>query len=174
MRREDRHLAHEDVAHLLAGLAHRGGRRDDLRLDHTFAELPAAQFVDGRLVQANHGAERPTDQMELVLDDEIRRSDRADILDLVALQPPACLMVAIAVRAWPEQAVALAFLAAPGRTASAPRPATPSSRTCRRWRSSSSGDGGRSPRPRRAPGCPGEGVLDLPFEKSQRPILSPQ
>ena len=113
MRWEYRHAAHEDVVHLLAGFADRSRRRDDLRLDRMFAELPAAQLVDGGLIQPDHGAKRPADQVELVLDDQVRWTDRADVLDLGGTESLSGLVVAIAIRALPEQAMSLAFLADP-------------------------------------------------------------
>ncbi len=53
-----------------------GGRGDDLRLDRPAVDLAHGQCLDGRLVEASHRAERAGDQMQLVLDYEVRRRER--------------------------------------------------------------------------------------------------
>src|SRR5690606_16998383 len=70
-----------------------------------------AEFVDGCLVEADHGPERPADEVELVLDDEIRRPYAPHRIHLgsgVKFAPP---VAASAVVAGPEEPVTLAFLA---------------------------------------------------------------
>src|SRR5690606_12461946 len=78
--------------------------------DRLAIECPPAQFIDGGFVQADHRAQRAADQVELVLDDQIGRADRCDVLDLDRRQAFPGLMIAGAVRLVPEQAMALAFL----------------------------------------------------------------
>src|SRR5690625_1002306 len=111
MRGEYRHPTHEDVVHLLASLAHRCGRGDDFWLDGMLTELPTAQFVYRGFIQADHGAQRSADQVKLVLDDQIGRANRSDVLDLGGWQSFSGLVVAIAIGTLPQQAVSLALLA---------------------------------------------------------------
>ena len=111
MRWKHRNATHEDVVHLLLGFANRGCGGDDLRLDRFAIERPAAQFIDGSFVQTNHGAQRPTDQVELVLNDQVGRANRVDGLHLRRRKSLARLVIAIAIGTLPKQAVALAFLA---------------------------------------------------------------
>ena len=40
-------------------------------------DFPAAKRVDGGFVQADHGAQGPGDQVQLVLNDQVRRQERA-------------------------------------------------------------------------------------------------
>ena len=63
----------EERLHLILRPARRGGRGDDLRLDRPPVRLAHRQRLDRRLVEAGHRAERAGDQMQLVLDDEVRR-----------------------------------------------------------------------------------------------------
>ena len=45
------------------------------------SDLPGGQPVDGRLVQADQRARAARDQVQLVLDDQVRRPQRRDLLD---------------------------------------------------------------------------------------------
>ena len=111
MRWKHRNATHEDVVHLLLGFAHRCRRGDDLRLDRLAIKRPATQFIHGCLIQAHHGAQRPTDQVELILNDQVGRTYRVDDLHLGGRKTLARLVIAIAIGTLPKQAVALAFLA---------------------------------------------------------------
>jgi hypothetical protein len=69
-RREDREeVSSEERPHLLLRPAHRRRRGDDLRPD----SLARRERFDRRLVQPRHRSQRPGDEMELVLHDELRR-----------------------------------------------------------------------------------------------------
>jgi hypothetical protein len=72
-RGEDRHLAAEQGADLLAGAAGGGGRADDLRRAQDAVDGAGREEVDRGLVEADHRAERAGDQVELVLDDQLGR-----------------------------------------------------------------------------------------------------
>src|SRR5690606_26082619 len=78
VRREDGDPPQEYIVHLLSGLANRRRRGDDLRSNCDAIEAPCRQFIDGRFVESDHRPQRPADQVELVLNDEIRRTDRID------------------------------------------------------------------------------------------------
>ena len=58
------------------------------------SDVPAAQFVQGRLVEAHDRAQRPGDQVQLVLDDQVRRQ-----------QPAAGQRLALGRLAWAVEAV---------------------------------------------------------------------
>ena len=76
-RREDVHRAPaEQGADLPLGPAHgrRGGH--DLGPDDLVAHRAGGQLVKGRLVQPDHRAHRPGDQVQLVLDDQVGRRQR--------------------------------------------------------------------------------------------------
>jgi hypothetical protein len=75
--REDREAPHEDVAHLVGRASDGRGRCDNLRAHLGLPDLPRAEIVDGGLVQTDHRSEGPADQVELVLDDEVRRAHTA-------------------------------------------------------------------------------------------------
>ena len=111
VRWKHRNATHEDVVHLLLGFAHRCRRGDDLRLDRLAIKRPATQFIHGCLIQAHHGAQRPTDQVELILNDQVGWANRVDGLYLRGRKALARLVIAIAIGTLPKQAVAFAFLA---------------------------------------------------------------
>ena len=83
----------EQSPHLLACAAHCGGRGHDFGpydlLSIADLHLASTEFVDDRLIEAPHRSQRSGDEVEFVLDDQIR-----------GLQPlgerPACLIAAIA------------------------------------------------------------------------------
>ena len=102
---EDRDLAHEHVTHLLVGSAHGRRRSDHLRPDGLPVQRPAAQLIDRAFVKADHGAERAADQVELVLDDQIRRPYRRNHLDLCGRMPLRGRVAGIAFGTRPQQAV---------------------------------------------------------------------
>ena len=89
--------------------------------------------------------------MELVLNDEVGRPDRADVPDPWSTAgrraPGGCRCNSPPATAGRDADI----LSSRARTGSAFRRATPSSRTCRRSRSSWSADGGKSPRRPREP-----------------------
>ena len=58
---------------LLLRQAHRRGRGDHLGAHGPVAGPPRAQTVDRRLVETGHGAERPGNEVQLVLDDQVGR-----------------------------------------------------------------------------------------------------
>ena len=66
----------EERLDLLPGVTDGGRRGDDLRPRPAPVDLPCAQRLDDRLVEACHRAERAGDQVQLVLDDEIGRRQR--------------------------------------------------------------------------------------------------
>jgi hypothetical protein len=72
-RREDVDRTEEEPVDLVLGAADRGRRGDHLRTYGNAVELPGAQFVDRGLVQTDHRPERPADQVQLVLDHQVRR-----------------------------------------------------------------------------------------------------
>ena len=53
--------------------------------DALFADAARGELVDRRLVEAGDRAERPGDQMQLVLDDEIGRIERPAVVERAAL-----------------------------------------------------------------------------------------
>ena len=57
---------------LVPGLADRGGRGDHLGPHGLAVHLPRAQLVHRRLVEADERAQRPGDQVQLVLNDQVR------------------------------------------------------------------------------------------------------
>ena len=61
---------------LILRVADGRGGGDDLWPHPASVHLSGAQGFNRRFVQADHGAERPGDQVQLVLDDEIRRRQR--------------------------------------------------------------------------------------------------
>ena len=75
MRREDLQLALEQPVHLLTRLADRRCRCNHLRPHALALEVPGRQLVDRRLVEADHGAQGPADQVQLVLDDQVGRAN---------------------------------------------------------------------------------------------------
>src|SRR5690606_16942315 len=80
----------EDGADLVAGAPNRGRRRDELRASVRLRVC--RKEVDRGLVQADERAERTRDQMQLVLDDEVRRGigarGRASAEEATALLVP--------------------------------------------------------------------------------------
>ena len=58
---------------LLLRQPHGRGGGDHLRAHGPAADAPRAQAVDRRLVETGHGAERPGNEMQLVLDDQVGR-----------------------------------------------------------------------------------------------------
>ena len=64
--------------HLLARPADRGRRSDDLGPHAPPVEVPRAQLIHRGLVQPDQGAEGAADQVQLVLDDQVRRAQGAD------------------------------------------------------------------------------------------------
>jgi hypothetical protein len=80
--REYRHLPEKDAVDLFARFPDRRCGSDDLRPNGLVFDFPGAKFVDGRFVEPDHGPQGTGDQMKLVLDDQIRRADRRNGLDL--------------------------------------------------------------------------------------------
>ena len=139
------------------------------------SSIQRAELVDGGFVQADHGAQWAADKMEFVLDDQIGRPDRTRCGFTVATgASPALLMLPAAIG--PARATRAGRIpSSPARTASGLPRARPSSRICRRSRSSSTEAADRFPHRRRAPECRDVArLVDLRSEKSQRPSLSPQ
>ena len=62
---------------LRVGSPHRRRRGDDLRPDFLAILLDDAEFVQRRLVQTNHRSQRPGDQMQFILDNQVRRQEPA-------------------------------------------------------------------------------------------------
>ena len=79
-RREHRKSPGEDSAHLFRGPF--GGRRggDDLGTGQHIPDSPATKLVDGGLEQPDDGPQRARDQVQLVLDDQVRRAQPGDRL----------------------------------------------------------------------------------------------
>ena len=69
--REDADLPQERGVDLVAGLADCGGGGDQLRANRLAVHFPRAQLVHGRLVQPDECPQRPRDQVQLVLDDQV-------------------------------------------------------------------------------------------------------
>ncbi|MBW6524954.1 hypothetical protein KZ810_15760 [Sphingomonas sp. RHCKR47] len=75
-RREDARVGAVEQAHdLVARAAHGGGRGDDLGAHALPADVPRRERVDRGLVQTRDRAERPRDQVQFVLDDEVGRRE---------------------------------------------------------------------------------------------------
>ncbi len=70
-RREDARLPREHRSRLLGSASDRGRRRDDLGVHRSLANRPRCKLVDRRLVEPGERAERPGDEVEFVLDDEV-------------------------------------------------------------------------------------------------------
>ena len=66
----------EQGLNLILGAAHGGGGGDDLGPRRRPVKAAHAQRFDGGFIQPHHGAERAGNQMQLVLDDEVRRRQR--------------------------------------------------------------------------------------------------
>ena len=75
-RRHLRERSRKECLDLIVGLTHGSGRSHDLRTDGVRREMPLAERFNGRLVKADHRAERPGDQMQFVLDHQIGRRQR--------------------------------------------------------------------------------------------------
>ncbi|MNF68936.1 hypothetical protein D3C84_508070 [compost metagenome] len=105
MGREHRDLAHEYVVDLLLRLAHGSSGGDHLRPDRFTIQLPRAQLIDRTLVETHHGSQGTADQVELVLDDQIRRPHRRDSLDRRNRPTRDSPVAGIAIRARPEQSM---------------------------------------------------------------------
>src|SRR5712692_2134498 len=86
MWRENGDAPHKNIVDLLCRFPHRRGRGDNLRLDCSTFKLPAAKFVYCSLIESNHGAQWTANEVELVLNDQIRRPDCRDVLDRRAWQ----------------------------------------------------------------------------------------
>ena len=69
------------------------------------SQFPAAKFVDGGLVKTDHRAQRTADEMEFVLDDQVRRSDRRDVLDRRARQTFINTVIAGAIGTRPKKSM---------------------------------------------------------------------
>src|SRR5262249_51224231 len=67
----------EDCLHLFGGAANRGSRGDHLGSNFLPVDLPSAKPVDCGLVEADHRAEWPGNQVQLVLNDQVWRTQRA-------------------------------------------------------------------------------------------------
>src|SRR5262249_30271316 len=65
--------AREQREQLLVGATHRRRRRDNLRTCVHTVTFARRERIDCRLVEADHRTERPRDEMQLVLDNEIWR-----------------------------------------------------------------------------------------------------
>ena len=94
---------------LIAGPANRGRRGDDLGPHLLAVHFPGAELVDGRLVQPDQRAQRPADEMQLVLNDEIggpQRILRAASWRRAARSPWGCVVAVFDLRG--AEAVALA------------------------------------------------------------------
>ena len=82
LRREHRHVPPVQRPDLVGGVPHGRGRRDDQRPDRRARRgAPGRQRVDGDLEQPDRGAERAGDQVQLVLDDQVRRPEPGDRVD---------------------------------------------------------------------------------------------
>src|SRR5689334_7872830 len=62
--------------HLIASPPNRRRRSDNFGPDLLAADFPGAELVDGRLIETDEGAERPRDQMQFILNDEVRWTQR--------------------------------------------------------------------------------------------------
>src|SRR5690606_34571593 len=70
-RRKQTHATTEKRLNLRACAAHGGRGTDNLRRTRLSCDAPIAQIIDGSFVQADHRPERPTDEVKLVLYDEL-------------------------------------------------------------------------------------------------------
>ena len=95
--------SHEDVVDLLCRLPHRRGRGDDLGLDRVAFQVPAAELVYRGLVESDHRSQRTADKMEFVLNDEIGRPDRRDVLNRRARESLVRTVVAGAIGTGPKK-----------------------------------------------------------------------
>ena len=75
-RREHLEPAIEQPPDLITAAPDRRRRRDHLRPHRLPVNGPAAELVDRRLVQSDEAPERAADQVKLVLDDQIGRTQR--------------------------------------------------------------------------------------------------
>ena len=74
LRRENLHFAQEKRLHLLAGAPDGGGSGDHFGAHALAIHLPGAEVIDTRFVQPDQRAERPGDQVQLVLDNQVWRA----------------------------------------------------------------------------------------------------
>src|SRR6266702_7857438 len=74
LRWKDMHCAQEEGVYLFRGPANGGRGGDDLGAYLLPIHLPGRQVIDGRFVESYHRAQRPGNQVQLVLDDQVRRS----------------------------------------------------------------------------------------------------
>ena len=75
VRREDVHLSQKGRMDLIPGLPNRGGRGDDFGPYRLAVHLPRAQLVHRCFVKADERAQRPGDQVQLILNYEVRRAE---------------------------------------------------------------------------------------------------
>src|SRR5205823_4110479 len=75
--RKHAHVAQEERSDLFARLPNSGGRSNQFRAHDVLANAPTTKLIDCRLVQTDEAAKRPGNQVQFVLDDEIRRTQWA-------------------------------------------------------------------------------------------------
>ena len=146
-RREHGKPAREHLLHLVARPPHGRGGGDE----HGPDRATRAQPVDRGLVQAHHRAEGVADQVQLVLDDQVRRPQPHRRLDHAARQVRPRRMPARPAerRRNPGSATRAACIRCPpARTGLRSTPSTAAAPACPPWRSPGRASAGRSPRPR--------------------------
>ena len=77
--REDIHLPQKQLMDLDIGVADRSRRGDDLGPNLLATHFPGTELVDGRFVQADQRTQRPANQMQFVLNNEVGWSKRASV-----------------------------------------------------------------------------------------------
>src|SRR5258708_5808374 len=105
MRRKNGDTSHENIVDLLCCLPHSRCRRNDLGLNSATFQFPATEMVYRRLIESDHRPQWTADEVEFVLDDQIRGPDRRDVLDCRSRQTLISTMCPAAIGIRPKKSV---------------------------------------------------------------------